>query len=444
MKTEDDGAVAADIDQVDRRWTNQYVAASGVSQLSVLRQFISRFTETRVRSELAERHRGVPRPSLFLPHDSLRLRIPTYRKVRGGTNSDVSRPLESGRVEKILKSIIVQTISDKLFRSPRLKFAWETDGKDAGSAGLSLEDVARATMGDVMDSRSSSSDDGGSGGAPAVTEEVGGERGGSTGRKTRPKRGHYRKYNRQLLLDAVRAVQKGDMSVHRAGSYYGVPHSTLEYKVKERHLLRQRKTESSGTGLPRSRRHDDQEGYPRSSRGRAPPDAEHGSRIRVEPSSERYLPQLRSQWPYPLSDTSTSDSISPWQRLFHSDSIASGFPALPPLLPFDIGRTLPVGFGWPPPPPLLAGIFPDAGSTSLGVDSSRLAVLRSTTHPFSMSASDLLKSFQRKAAASGGGNDVREMADDRLMSLFPVLGGSGYGVGGHTEDGGSSSQVAVG
>lgn len=28
------------------------------------------------------------------------------------------------------------------------------------------------------------------------------------------------------------------MSVHRAGSYYGVPHSTLEYKVKERNKLR--------------------------------------------------------------------------------------------------------------------------------------------------------------------------------------------------------------
>jgi len=28
------------------------------------------------------------------------------------------------------------------------------------------------------------------------------------------------------------------MSVHRAGSFYGVPHSTLEYKVKERNLLR--------------------------------------------------------------------------------------------------------------------------------------------------------------------------------------------------------------
>lgn len=31
------------------------------------------------------------------------------------------------------------------------------------------------------------------------------------------------------------------MSVHRAGTYFGVPHSTLEYKVKERHLLRPKK-----------------------------------------------------------------------------------------------------------------------------------------------------------------------------------------------------------
>lgn len=61
------------------------------------------------------------------------------------------------------------------------------------------------------------------------------------GKKTRPKRGQYRKYNSQLLLEAVRAVQRGEMSVHRAGSYFGVPHSTLEYKVKERHLLRHKK-----------------------------------------------------------------------------------------------------------------------------------------------------------------------------------------------------------
>ncbi|CAH1170556.1 unnamed protein product [Phaedon cochleariae] len=66
--------------------------------------------------------------------------------------------------------------------------------------------------------------------------------GTSTGGKgTRPKRGKYRNYDRDSLVEAVRAVQRGEMSVHRAGSYYGVPHSTLEYKVKERHLMRPRK-----------------------------------------------------------------------------------------------------------------------------------------------------------------------------------------------------------
>lgn len=39
----------------------------------------------------------------------------------------------------------------------------------------------------------------------------------------------------------MKSVRRGEMSVHRAGSYYGVPHSTLEYKVKERNLSRPRK-----------------------------------------------------------------------------------------------------------------------------------------------------------------------------------------------------------
>nr|CAI5850902.1 unnamed protein product [Callosobruchus analis] len=68
------------------------------------------------------------------------------------------------------------------------------------------------------------------------------KQGSTTGGKgTRPKRGKYRNYDRDSLVEAVRAVQRGEMSVHRAGSYYGVPHSTLEYKVKERHLMRPRK-----------------------------------------------------------------------------------------------------------------------------------------------------------------------------------------------------------
>nr|WOA06339.1 E93 [Thermobia domestica] len=65
-----------------------------------------------------------------------------------------------------------------------------------------------------------------------------------SGKGTRPKRGKYRNYDRDSLVEAVKAVQRGEMSVHRAGSYYGVPHSTLEYKVKERHLMRPRKREA--------------------------------------------------------------------------------------------------------------------------------------------------------------------------------------------------------
>ena len=59
--------------------------------------------------------------------------------------------------------------------------------------------------------------------------------------RKRPKRGRYRNYNRDDLAKAVKAVQRGEMSVHRAGTFFGVPHSTLEYKVKERHLLRPKK-----------------------------------------------------------------------------------------------------------------------------------------------------------------------------------------------------------
>lgn len=69
----------------------------------------------------------------------------------------------------------------------------------------------------------------------------------SGGKGSRPKRGKYRNYDRDNLLKAVQAVQSGEMSVHRAGSFYGVPHSTLEYKVKERHLNRGRNKKDAGT-----------------------------------------------------------------------------------------------------------------------------------------------------------------------------------------------------
>lgn len=50
----------------------------------------------------------------------------------------------------------------------------------------------------------------------------------------RKKRGRYRQYNTELLEEAILVVMGGKMSVSKAQSVYGIPHSTLEYKVKER------------------------------------------------------------------------------------------------------------------------------------------------------------------------------------------------------------------
>ncbi|XP_063290353.1 ligand-dependent corepressor isoform X3 [Pelobates fuscus] len=53
-------------------------------------------------------------------------------------------------------------------------------------------------------------------------------------KQPRKKRGRYRQYNSEILEEAISVVMNGKMSVSKAQSIYGIPHSTLEYKVKER------------------------------------------------------------------------------------------------------------------------------------------------------------------------------------------------------------------
>lgn len=53
-------------------------------------------------------------------------------------------------------------------------------------------------------------------------------------KQPRKKRGRYRQYNSEILEEAIAVVMSGKMSVSKAQSMYGIPHSTLEYKVKER------------------------------------------------------------------------------------------------------------------------------------------------------------------------------------------------------------------
>ncbi len=243
----------------------------------------------------------------------------------------------------------------------------------------------------------------------------------TTEKKTRPKRGQYRKYNSQLLLEAVRAVQRGEMSVHRAGSYFGVPHSTLEYKVKERHLLRQKK--------------------PREARVKKSPVIKEASSSNTDGESTT----SSSQTPVPVSDNSTASSSSaassettavipaastsprpdpptpghskPNKTKSHSPvSSHSNIPAtmetamLPGMLPttgaaailqaqataaslssLSLGGALPLGFGWPPP--LLGASFPP-----LGLPDPLLSAYVPNVG-INTSASSLLKKLQQKVQA---------------------------------------------
>ncbi|XP_029446264.1 ligand-dependent nuclear receptor corepressor-like protein isoform X5 [Rhinatrema bivittatum] len=53
-------------------------------------------------------------------------------------------------------------------------------------------------------------------------------------KQPRKKRGRYRQYDHEIMEEAIGMVMSGKMSVSKAQGIYGVPHSTLEYKVKER------------------------------------------------------------------------------------------------------------------------------------------------------------------------------------------------------------------
>jgi len=136
---------------------------------------------------------------------------------------------ENSRIGETLKDIIMKTITEKVRCKSQsdlfpLTSQINLDHKKSSNLSSAASPLKQIKREDSDRKRGSTSD-------PAS----------SPAKKTRPKRGQYRKYNSQLLMEAVKAVQRGEMSVHRAGSYYGVPHSTLEYKVKERHLLRQKK-----------------------------------------------------------------------------------------------------------------------------------------------------------------------------------------------------------
>ncbi|XP_031667274.1 ligand-dependent corepressor isoform X1 [Oncorhynchus kisutch] len=92
----------------------------------------------------------------------------------------------------------------------------------------------RGSLGGFLDGAAdywSSDVDQGTSGQPYPTSDPEGD---PCSKQPRKKRGRYRQYNSQILEEAIGMVMGGKMSVSKAQNMYGIPHSTLEYKVKER------------------------------------------------------------------------------------------------------------------------------------------------------------------------------------------------------------------
>ncbi|XP_071089466.1 mushroom body large-type Kenyon cell-specific protein 1-like isoform X1 [Haliotis cracherodii] len=179
------------------------------------------------------------------------IRIPSYKPVNGTKDNHtlpdkpMAKVYESSTIGETLKNIIVRSINEKIrFRETREDSSGTATPEDLYK--VSPDDMSSHASTPITLAPPHAYTTSHSSPSPPKRHKKDSDKdksflSSSTLKKTRPKRGQYRKYNSQLLMEAVRAVQRGEMSVHRAGSYFGVPHSTLEYKVKERHLLRQKK-----------------------------------------------------------------------------------------------------------------------------------------------------------------------------------------------------------
>lgn len=106
--------------------------------------------------------------------------------------------------------------------SRKLRAILPKQNRRGGSLGSLLDGAADYWSADLDHSSS---------GPAYSTSDVEGD---SNSKQPRKKRGRYRQYNSEILEEAIAVVMNGKMSVSKAQNMYGIPHSTLEYKVKER------------------------------------------------------------------------------------------------------------------------------------------------------------------------------------------------------------------
>ncbi len=323
------------------------------------------------------------------------LKIPSYKPMRSYTNgvatgnhSDSSHSPPSQTPNKIgdtLKDIIAKTIAEKVRSRAQMNSSSKGFGSShqgalmengLGKSNSPLEPPMKKMRTDRHDKNNGNDDEKEENLSPSPDKIA---------KKTRPKRGQYRKYNSQLLLEAVKTVQRGEMSVHRAGSYFGVPHSTLEYKVKERHLLRQKKPREG-------RQKKTSESNSQSASGGEGSSSNNSGRGSSSSNVTLNVPGSASQV--------AGSAMATIASMAHHTSLAG----------MGFANPFPLSLAWSQAGNGLLPLVPHDPSLSAYPPSFAI----------NTSASDLLKKLQRKAQANSNFDDDEDSDDQMVMS--PLFG----------------------
>uniref|UniRef100_A0AAY5EBF2 HTH psq-type domain-containing protein n=1 Tax=Electrophorus electricus TaxID=8005 RepID=A0AAY5EBF2_ELEEL len=190
--------------------------------------YLHRLTLQRV-SQLRERSdRPLSKPSTPTPPQSpaagaaAHIRIPQVR----ASGAQPKPPLELAGLDAAYQA---SRSLDSTTALHKLKTILPKQGLAEGPSGLEV----RLLQGDVPPLCVGGKNGVVGGSATATTDDCG-EDGERRDKQPRKKRGRYRQYDHDILEEAIAMVMGGKMSVSKAQGIYGVPHSTLEYKVKER------------------------------------------------------------------------------------------------------------------------------------------------------------------------------------------------------------------
>ncbi|CAL9700240.1 unnamed protein product [Knipowitschia caucasica] len=139
------------------------------------------------------------------------LRIPQVRSV---SDQSMTLPNENGSaVESLRRTSLIEGTVSVLSSAARPLFKLRPPALASSSSPSPHRLVARTSLVDYMEE-----------GADRREKD----------KQPRKKRGRYRQYDHELMEEAITMVMAGRMSVSKAQGVYGVPHSTLEYKIKER------------------------------------------------------------------------------------------------------------------------------------------------------------------------------------------------------------------